>query len=63
MYLCLSRTEKKKIGFIVLMQNSDGILSSGFPLTQKLSLDLLGITSGVCMCESSRAEQGAGEKP
>lgn len=45
------------------MQNSDGILSSGFPLTQKLSLDLLGITSGVCMCESSRAEQGAGEKP
>lgn len=54
---------QKWSGFTVLMQNSDDILTSGFPLTQKLNSDLLGITSSVCMCESSIAEQEAGEKP
>lgn len=54
---------QKWTGFTILMQNSDGILTSGYPLTQKLSSDLSGIASSVCMCESSIAEQEAGEKP
>lgn len=50
------------MGFTVIMQNSDCILTSGFPLTQNLTSVLTYITSSVCMCECIHSRAGVWRK-
>ena len=50
------------MGFYVIKQNPDCMLTSGFPLTQNLSSDLTYTASSVCTCERIHSRAGGWRK-